>query len=281
MPFTTCQTEYTFLFIFAAIVAILQSLHLLSLTIEWMRGQTAQLHGKEPPPLQCRHCLAAVSLSSCCCHPRRRQNSSYDWSRDHNVTITANSPTHLHHGRARPRLMGGILMLGERGVIVAMPLFVCVFVYVERQQKIRLDLKKSGLRYPPRTSNLHGSFGGLCGRCQGGVWCGSWPSSWHLHPNNEEIDIAKCISIILDLRGTIVMLVTSAAVELSVWIGLLGWGQPMAMRVWRWGIISCAVMNSTASSDSAAKAMMNLMILAIERIAPLNRGNGSSSDRYI
>jgi hypothetical protein len=33
--------------------------------------------------------------------------------------------------------------------------------------------------------------------------------------------------------GTIVLLVTPVAVELSVWIGLLGWDQPMAMRVWR------------------------------------------------
>jgi hypothetical protein len=58
----------------------------------------------------------------------------------------------------------------------------------------------------------------------------------------------NCKSIILDLQGTIVFLVTPAAVELSIWIGLLGWGQPMAMRVWRRGIISCSVMNSTTSS---------------------------------
>jgi hypothetical protein len=135
MPFTTRQTEYTFLFIFAAIVAILQSLHLSSLTIEWMRGQTAQLHGKEPPPLQCRHCLAAVSLSSCHCHPRRRQNSSYNLRGDHNATITANSSTHLHHGHARLQLTGGILMLGERGVMVAMGHCLCAFVCVWRGSK--------------------------------------------------------------------------------------------------------------------------------------------------
>jgi hypothetical protein len=83
----------------------------------------------------------------------------------------------------------------------------------------------------------------------------------------------------LSLRGTIVLLVTPAAVELSVWIGLFGWGQLMVMRVWRWGIISCAVMNIVASSDSAAKAMTNLIILAIDRKAPLNQGKGSSSNR--
>ncbi len=64
------------------------------------------------------------------------------------------------------------------------------------------------------------------------------------------------------------MLVTPAAVELSIWIGFFGLGQPMAMRVWRWGIISHAVMISAASFDSATEAMINLMIWAIDRMAP-------------
>jgi hypothetical protein len=34
-----------------------------------------------------------------------------------------------------------------------------------------------------------------------------------------------------------------------------GWGQPMPIRVWRCGMISRAVMNRAASSDSAAEAM--------------------------
>jgi hypothetical protein len=74
-----------------------------------------------------------------------------------------------------------------------------------------------------------------------------------------------------------VLLTTPAAVELSVWMGLLGCGHPMSMRVCLWGIISRAVMKRAASSDSAAEAMTNLMIWAIERIAPLNRGKGTSS----
>jgi hypothetical protein len=72
------------------------------------------------------------------------------------------------------------------------------------------------------------------------------------------------------MRGTIVLLITPAAIKLSVWIGLFGWGQLMGMRVWWWGIISHAVMNSAASSDSAADAMTNLMIWAIDRMALLN-----------
>jgi hypothetical protein len=55
----------------------------------------------------------------------------------------------------------------------------------------------------------------------------------------------------------------------------------MAMRVWWWGIISCAVMNSAANSDSAVKAMTNSMIWAIEWMAPLNQGNGLSSNRLM
>ena len=38
----------------------------------------------------------------------------------------ANLSTHLHHGHAMPRLKGGILMLGERGVMVAMGHGLCV-----------------------------------------------------------------------------------------------------------------------------------------------------------
>ncbi len=77
------------------------------------------------------------------------------------------------------------------------------------------------------------------------------------------------MSIILLRRGTIVLLVTPAAVELSVWIGFFGCGQPMLIRVWRCGIISLAVMKRAASLASDADAMTNLMIWAIERIAPL------------
>ncbi len=75
------------------------------------------------------------------------------------------------------------------------------------------------------------------------------------------------------------MLVTPTAVELSVWMGVFGCGHPMAMRVCLWGIISHAVTKRAASSDSAAEAITNLMIWAMERMAPLKRGNGSSSER--
>jgi hypothetical protein len=74
-----------------------------------------------------------------------------------------------------------------------------------------------------------------------------------------------------------VFLTTPAAVELSVWIGLLGWGHPMSMRVWRWGIILRAVINSAASLDSAADAITNLMIWAMESTAPLKCGYESFS----
>ena len=69
--------------------------------------------------------------------------------------------------------------------------------------------------------------------------------------------------------------------DLSVWIGVFGCGHPMAMRVCLWGIILHAVMNRAASSDSAAEAITNLIICAMESTAPLNRGNGSFSERKI
>ena len=47
------------------------------------------------------------------------------------------------------------------------------------------------------------------------------------------------------------------------------------------GIISLAVTKRAASLDSAAEDMTNLMIWAIESIAPLKRGTGSSSEIYI
>ncbi len=53
----------------------------------------------------------------------------------------------------------------------------------------------------------------------------------------------------------------------------------MGMRVWWWGIISLTVMNSAARSDSVADAITNLIIWAIERMAPLNCGKGTSSKR--
>ncbi len=53
----------------------------------------------------------------------------------------------------------------------------------------------------------------------------------------------------------------------------------MAMRVWWWGIILHAVMKSAASSDLEAEAMTNLIIWAIDRMAPLNHGNGLFSER--
>ena len=87
------------------------------------------------------------------------------------------------------------------------------------------------------------------------------------------------MSIILALLGTMVLFVTPIAVELSVCTGLLGFGHPMSMRVWRWGTISRAAMNNAASSASAAEAMTDLMIVAMVNTAPLKRGIGSSSAR--
>ena len=83
---------------------------------------------------------------------------------------------------------------------------------------------------------------------------------------------------ILARRGTIVLLIAPAAVELSVWMGLFGWDHPMSMRVCLERNISLAVTKRAASFDLAADAMTNLLIWAMERTAPINCGNGSLSE---
>jgi hypothetical protein len=89
------------------------------------------------------------------------------------------------------------------------------------------------------------------------------------------------MSIILDHFGTMVLVVTLTAIELSVWIGLHGCGHPMSMRVCQLGTISRVAIKSAASSASAADSMTNLIMVAIVMTAPLKRGDGLSSKRKI
>ena len=83
----------------------------------------------------------------------------------------------------------------------------------------------------------------------------------------------------LSCLWTMVLLVTPDNVEFSVYMGVLGWGQPISMRVCWMDTISLAVVKSPASSVSAAEDMTNLMIWAMVRMDPLGRGKGSSSER--
>ena len=76
-----------------------------------------------------------------------------------------------------------------------------------------------------------------------------------------------------------VFLVTPDAVELSVWIGVLGWGQPISMRVCWMGTISLAVIKRPTNSASAAEAMTNLIIWVMVRMDKLSQGTGSYLDR--
>jgi hypothetical protein len=78
-----------------------------------------------------------------------------------------------------------------------------------------------------------------------------------------------------------VLFVTPTAVELSDWINLCGYRHPTSMRVCRWGTTLQAAIKSAASSASAAKAMTNLIVVAIVRTVSLKRGDGSSSERKI
>ena len=80
---------------------------------------------------------------------------------------------------------------------------------------------------------------------------------------------------------TIVLLVNYADVDLSVWIGVLGCGQPISMSVLRSGIISLDVMYSASISASAVDTIIFLMICAIVKTGPLIFGLGSYYGRNI
>ena len=56
------------------------------------------------------------------------------------------------------------------------------------------------------------------------------------------------------------------------WMGILGCGKPIYIRVWWGGTISLAHMKRPESSASAAKDMKKLMICAIVRTVPLILG---------
>jgi hypothetical protein len=111
-----------------------------SLAMDWMHRQTARLHSWCPPSFKRATTSTTSSMSGGCVvvrlpHPRRRQNFSDNQWRDHKTTITANLPTHLHHGYAMLRLTRGMFLLGERGVMVAMGHGLCVcFVCVWRDK---------------------------------------------------------------------------------------------------------------------------------------------------
>ena len=86
------------------------------------------------------------------------------------------------------------------------------------------------------------------------------------------------MSIDLICRFIVVLLVTPTAVELSVWIGDFGCGQPILVRVLRRGTMLFAHMKRPARSASAAEDMTNLIICAMARTGPLSDGTGTSSE---
>ena len=72
---------------------------------------------------------------------------------------------------------------------------------------------------------------------------------------------------------------TPFAVELSVCIGIGGFGCPISVSMFlRWKA-SFALMNSPLSSDSAAEDMTTFMICAMLRMAPLFWGMSALVDK--
>ena len=85
------------------------------------------------------------------------------------------------------------------------------------------------------------------------------------------------MSMELFWRGMMASLVTPTDFELSHWMGVLGCGQPISMRVWRRGTISLTYMNRPANSALESEDMTNLMICAIVRTGSLMLGTGKFS----
>ena len=85
-----------------------------------------------------------------------------------------------------------------------------------------------------------------------GKWNWSW-DAWHQSHQS-------CMSMDFSFLLTMVLLVTPAAVELYVWTGVLGWGQPISIKVFQVSTIALVVMKRPASSVSAAEDMTNLII---------------------
>ena len=78
-----------------------------------------------------------------------------------------------------------------------------------------------------------------------------------------------------------VLLMSPAAVEFSVWTGDGDYFQPISISVRRMGKFSLDVMYSAPSSASAAEDMTSLMIWEIVSIGPFHSGVGSFFDKNI
>ena len=89
------------------------------------------------------------------------------------------------------------------------------------------------------------------------------------------------MSIDFILRGMMVSLDTSTAVELLHWMGDLGCGHPISVRDWRSGTIALAQMKMPASSASAVEDMTFLIICATVRNRPLYVEAGTFPERIM
>jgi len=80
------------------------------------------------------------------------------------------------------------------------------------------------------------------------------------------------MSMAFNALGMILFVSSAFAVELSVCIGVSGWGWPSSTSAYRIETAIFALMNSAPNSASAADDMTALIIWEILRTAPLLRG---------
>ena len=87
------------------------------------------------------------------------------------------------------------------------------------------------------------------------------------------------MSIALVHLGWMMLMTTPRAVELSICMGVGGFGCPSSVSRCSCGIASRALVYSAPSLALAAEDMTGLMICVRVKTVPLLQGDGSSSDR--
>ena len=125
------------------------------------------------------------------------------------------------------------------------------------------------------------------GRCQGGVLCCSPHHCWVLCPSMSEIGLVPLCSATSSVANTKTVTFLGSVLSWSsppLWScrtggGLGGCFHPISVRVFRRGTISLAVRNKAVISASAADDTTYLIIWAMVRRSPFQRGMESFSEK--
>lgn len=101
----------------------------------------------------------------------------------------------------------------------------------------------------------------------------------HLKTSERHLAILYDKKGVTETLGWMLLFTIPQAVELSVWMGVGGWGCPISSRICLIYTVSLALVHSAPSSASAADDMTALMICAMFRMDPLGGGMSSLFNR--